>query len=106
MATRLRVICAERALPYHVHRSVWTALRAHGRWLKLLGRDPRGTLEGHRQDAHPPFAGHGDTHGIAGGSEPWVQDRREVRAGEQPGTAEQAAVAAAAVPTVGRSLST
>jgi linoleoyl-CoA desaturase len=40
MATRLRVVCSERGLPYHVHGSVWTALRAHGRWLELLGRDP------------------------------------------------------------------
>lgn len=103
MATRLRVTCADRSLPYHVHRSVWAALRAHGRWLKLLGRDPRGVLEGHRQDAHPPFAGHGDTHGIAERSEARVfQDRLGVRDGEQQGTAEQAAVVAAAVATVGR----
>ncbi|MCD9625243.1 fatty acid desaturase family protein [Rhabdothermincola salaria] len=40
MATRLRATCAEQALPYHVHRSVWAALRSHGRWLKLLGQDP------------------------------------------------------------------
>ncbi|MCC5953855.1 MAG: acyl-CoA desaturase [Acidimicrobiia bacterium] len=40
MATRLRVLCAERGLPYHEHRSVWRAVRAHGRWLELLGRDP------------------------------------------------------------------
>jgi linoleoyl-CoA desaturase len=40
MAAQLREICAQRALPYHVHRSLWTALRAHGRWLEQLGREP------------------------------------------------------------------
>ena len=49
---------------------LWTALRAHGRWLELLGRDPSQVMvEGHRQDAHLLFAGHGDTHAIAEGSE-------------------------------------
>lgn len=40
MATELRAICAERDLPCHVHPSVWSAVRAHGRWLKRLGQDP------------------------------------------------------------------
>ena len=40
MASRLRVVCAEQGRPHHVHRSVWAAVRAHGRWLKLLGTDP------------------------------------------------------------------
>jgi linoleoyl-CoA desaturase len=40
MAPRLEAICAERNLPYHLHLSLWAAIRAHGRWLKLLGQRP------------------------------------------------------------------
>jgi len=45
IATRLRVICAEQGLPHHVHRSIWSAVWTHGRWLRALGRDPSRVLE-------------------------------------------------------------
>lgn len=37
MAARVRQVCDDVHLPYHVHRSVWSALHAHARWLKTMG---------------------------------------------------------------------
>jgi linoleoyl-CoA desaturase len=38
MGDRIRRLCATRDVEYHVHSSGWAALRAHGRWLRLMGR--------------------------------------------------------------------
>jgi linoleoyl-CoA desaturase len=40
MGPRLRALCAERGLPYHEHETLGAAVRAHGRWLRELGRRP------------------------------------------------------------------
>ena len=40
MAVRLQPLCVERDLPYQVHPSLGAALRAHGRWLRVLGQRP------------------------------------------------------------------
>ena len=38
MAARLRRACAAREVDYIVHRNIFTALRSHTRWLRLMGR--------------------------------------------------------------------
>jgi linoleoyl-CoA desaturase len=40
MAVDLERLCAEGDLPYHVHPTLTSALAAHGRWLRRLGRRP------------------------------------------------------------------
>lgn len=47
MGPRVRALCAERGLPYHVHETLGAAVRAHARWLRELGRRPA-TLYGAR----------------------------------------------------------
>lgn len=38
MSSRVRRICATRAIPYHTHSSMWAAMRSHGRWLRAMGQ--------------------------------------------------------------------
>ena len=38
MAERVRLLCAERDVAYHVHASPWAALCSHTRWLRAMGR--------------------------------------------------------------------
>jgi len=38
MADQVRRLCAARHVEYHVHKSVWSALRSHTRWLRTMGR--------------------------------------------------------------------
>lgn len=40
MAARLEPLCAQRALTYHVHHSVWSAIAEHARWLRTMGQEP------------------------------------------------------------------
>jgi linoleoyl-CoA desaturase len=40
MARRLRAVCAERGLTYHLHPSFVAAVRSHARWLRAMGRRP------------------------------------------------------------------
>lgn len=40
VAGRLRELCATRGITYRLHPNVRAALRAHGRWLKLMGQPP------------------------------------------------------------------
>jgi len=40
MARRVRRACATSATRYNLHRSPWTALRSHARWLRAMGRAP------------------------------------------------------------------
>jgi linoleoyl-CoA desaturase len=41
-APRLEAECAARDIRYRVHPSIVSALRAHGRWLRVMGRRPVG----------------------------------------------------------------
>jgi linoleoyl-CoA desaturase len=38
MAVQIRRLCAAHDLEYHVHSSLWAALRSHARWLRTMGR--------------------------------------------------------------------
>jgi linoleoyl-CoA desaturase len=38
MSDQVRLLCAAREVEYHVHKSVWSALRSHTRWLRTMGR--------------------------------------------------------------------
>jgi linoleoyl-CoA desaturase len=49
MAARLHAACDRRGVPYHVHPSMWSAVRAHGRWLKRMGQEPATPLTGSRR---------------------------------------------------------
>lgn len=40
VAARLRRACGERGLPYHLQASVGSAIAAHARWLRTMGRRP------------------------------------------------------------------
>jgi linoleoyl-CoA desaturase len=40
VARRLRELCTERGVRYRVHPNLWSALRAHVRWLKLMSQRP------------------------------------------------------------------
>ena len=42
VAARLRRACVERGLPYHLQASVGSAIAAHARWLRAMGRRPAG----------------------------------------------------------------
>lgn len=46
VARRLERACAERHLQLRRHASPWSAIRAHGRWLRVMGMRPRTALEG------------------------------------------------------------
>lgn len=41
MARRFRSECRQHDVTYRLHPSVWSALRAHTRWLRAMGRPPR-----------------------------------------------------------------
>ena len=38
MSARVRLQCSADGVAYRVHRNMWTALRSHARWLRLMGR--------------------------------------------------------------------
>ena len=40
MARRVRAVCIRDGVVYHVHTNIWTALRAHTRWLRAMGVAP------------------------------------------------------------------
>jgi linoleoyl-CoA desaturase len=40
VAERLQRVCADRGLPYHIHRNVFAAVASHGRWLRLMAQPP------------------------------------------------------------------
>jgi linoleoyl-CoA desaturase len=42
MSARVRAQCSTDVVVYRVHRNMWTALRAHARWLRLMGRPVSG----------------------------------------------------------------
>jgi linoleoyl-CoA desaturase len=42
---RLESVCSQHHLPYRVHASAWQALRAHGRWLRAMGRATAPTID-------------------------------------------------------------
>jgi linoleoyl-CoA desaturase len=44
MAGRIQQWCAENGITYHVHRSIGSAVRAHARWVKEMGRRPAGAV--------------------------------------------------------------
>ena len=57
MASRLEGLCRERELPYHVHHSLGSAIAAHGRWLRQMGRRPGGAGSASRSLAAQRQAG-------------------------------------------------
>jgi linoleoyl-CoA desaturase len=40
IAGRLQELCTKRGISYRLHPNLRAALRAHGRWLKLMGQPP------------------------------------------------------------------